>query len=131
MELASGSMTSDGIRALELERLRSLTEPDVAIAYLIHADDYELVTPGGKNLSREEYLGGISSGELNYAVFEPAGQIFVKVGDSMAAVRYTARIDGQFGDQGDAGLFWHTDIYELRSERWQAVWSQATRISTR
>jgi hypothetical protein len=24
---------------------------------------------------------------------------------------------------------WHTDHYELRARRWQAVWSQATRIT--
>ena len=128
IQVAIGSITPDGIRDLELERLRSLREPDLEVAYSIHAPDYQLVTPGGRTLSREEYLEGISSGELTYAVFEPVGSIAVRIGQSMAAVRYTARIGIQFGDQIDSGLFWHTDLYELFSESWQTVWSQATRI---
>ena len=28
----------------------------------------------------------------------------------------------------DSDRFWHTDMYDLRDGRWQAVWSQATRI---
>ena len=36
------------------------------------------------------------------------------------------RLNGTLGTT--AGLFWHTDIYERRNERWQAVWSWATRI---
>ena len=31
-------------------------------------------------------------------------------------------------DGVDRDRFWHTDVYELRDDRWQAVWSQATRI---
>jgi hypothetical protein len=39
---------------------------------------------------------------------------------------------GTTGNGGnDHGLFWHTDIYERHNRRWQAVWSQATRIAER
>ena len=31
----------------------------------------------------------------------------------------------------DSGMFWHTDVYEIRDGRWQAVWSQATQIPNR
>ena len=30
----------------------------------------------------------------------------------------------------DRDRFWHTELYEVREGRWQAVWSQATRIQT-
>jgi hypothetical protein len=64
-------------------------------------------------------------------VFEPASDIAVRLYENAAAVRYQARIDIRFSGQRDSGVFWHTDIYEKRDGRWQAVWSQATRIPTR
>jgi hypothetical protein len=32
------------------------------LAGLVHADDYELITPGGRRISKEKYLGDIASG---------------------------------------------------------------------
>jgi hypothetical protein len=44
-------------------------------------------------------------------------------------MRYKAQISIA-EDLGDPVSFtcWHTDCYELRAGRWQAVWSQATAI---
>ena len=61
-------------------------------------------------------------------VFEAASEIAVRIHDRAAAVRYRARIEVLFPDGLDSGLFWHTDLYEITDGRWQAVWSQATRI---
>lgn len=119
---------ADLIRETERERLRSLVGPDLDVARSLHADDYQLVTPGGATLSREEYLGQIASGALDYRAFEPESEIAVRCYGYAAIVRYRVRIEAGFGDQHDRDLFWHTDLYELRDGRWQAVWSQATRI---
>ena len=94
----------------------------------MHAEDYQLITPGGRTLTRDEYLGGVATGELNYVVFEPASAIAIRKYEGAAVLRYQARIEVQFGDNVDSDLFWHTDIYEIRDGRWQVVWSQATRI---
>lgn len=66
-----------------------------------------------------------------YDVFEPASDIAVRAYGEVVAVRYQARIEVHWNGGNDRGLFWHTDIYELRNGRWQAVWSQATRIAER
>ena len=115
---------------LERTRLRALVAPDLGAAEALHAPGYQLITPGGVALSREAYLGGIASGDLDYQVFEPASDIaVVRLGEGGAAVRYQARIDIRFGaGERDGGLFWHTDLYALRDGRWEAVWSQATRL---
>jgi hypothetical protein len=116
------------IRATERERLRSLIAPDLNAARSLHADDYQLVTPGGATLSKEDYLGQIESGALDYRTFEPQSELAVRCYGQAAIVRYRVHIEVGFGDGRDAGEFWHTDLYELRDGRWQAVWSQATRI---
>ena len=80
-------------------------------------------------MSKEEYLGAIASGGLDSLVFEPVSEIGVRLYAQAAVIRYQSQIqiviDGQ-----DVGLsnFWHTDVYEQRDRRWQAIWSQATEI---
>ncbi len=123
-----GPPSPEFFRERERQRLRALVDADLDLARSLHADDYQLITPGGATLSRDGYLDGIATGELDYLVFEPASEIAVSVYDGAAAVRYQARIEILVSGQLDSGLFWHTDIHELRDGRWQAVWSQATRI---
>jgi hypothetical protein len=122
----------EALRATEHERLRALREADMAVAERLHADDYQLIPPTGATWSKREYLDAIASREFTYQVFEPISPIAVRVSDQMAAVRYRARFEvrGASGST-DSGVFWHTDIYEKRDGRWQAVWSQATRIPPR
>jgi hypothetical protein len=79
-------------------------------------------------MSRDAYLGGVESGAMTYRVFEPASEIAVRIVGDAAAVRYRARIVIDYEGGSDDGLFWHTDLYEQRDGRWQATWSQATRI---
>jgi hypothetical protein len=118
----------DELRDTERRRLAALVAADIELARSLHAEDYELITPGGGSLGREAYLGGVDSGDLHYLVFEPASEIRVRRTGPVAVVRYVARIEMEMGDVIDSDRFWHTDVYELRDGRWQAVWSQATRI---
>ena len=117
------------LEQLERERLRALRECDLVAVERLHADDYELVTPGGRALSRQAYIELITSGDFTYETFEPASRVRVRVYESAAVIRYEARIVVRdAAGEADSGLFWHTDIWELRGESWQASWSQATRI---
>jgi hypothetical protein len=120
---------ADELRALERRRLAALVDVDLATAELLHTVDYQLVTPGGDALSRSDYLGSLADGTLVYQRFEPDGDVAVRLlGPSAAALRYVAAIDATFPGGHDVDRFWHTDIYEQRDGRWQAAWSQATRI---
>jgi Domain of unknown function (DUF4440) len=117
------------LRDTERRRLRSLVEADLAAAGGLHADDYQLITPNGYALAKQEYLGDIASGRLCYQVFEPVSEIAVRAGDQMGVLRYRAQIIVSAGGPAVSLNCWHTDCYELRDGRWQAVWSQATAIS--
>ena len=122
----------DTLRDLEARRLASLVARDMGTAEALHADDYELITPSGATYTKRRYLDGIAAGELRYQVFEAASAVRARVRGDTAILRYEVRIDIGFAPgQNDAGRFWHTDYWERRDGRWQAVWSQATRIRTR
>jgi hypothetical protein len=85
-------MTADQMGEIERRRLRALVEADVTTAAELHADDYELITPLGVALSKNQYLGAIGRGQLKYARFEPVSEIAVRLGAEFAVLRYQAAI---------------------------------------
>ena len=120
----------DDVREIERQRLRALVMGDLAAADLLHADDFQLITPSGRTLSKQDYLGGIASGHLNYRLWEIDSEIEVRLYEDVALIRYRSQLHMSLdGGEGEPLPFWHTDSYEWRDGRWQLVWSQATAIS--
>ncbi|PCK86855.1 DUF4440 domain-containing protein [Rhizobium sophoriradicis] len=129
MRMTSNSQTAaDHIREIERTRLRALVAADMSAARPLHADDFQLITPIGVALSREEYLGAIAAGHIKYRAWEP-GDIVVRLNGSAAVIRYRARLEVIFnGHAVPPGEYWHTDTYEHRDGEWRVVWSQATAV---
>ena len=123
---AANTQTAELIRETEGERLKALIEGNAEAASKFHADDFQLITPGGQSLSKEEYMHAISAGGLDYAEWKPVSPIKVRVYGDGAVIRYRSTIRISTGFGGSAMPFWHTDVYEKRNGTWQVVWSQAT-----
>ena len=119
---------ADRIRAIERARLRALVKADVDVAHQLHADDFQLITPSGMSVSKEQYLRGIGSGQIDYLFWE-ADSIAVRVYRDAAVIRYPSQLEIVFqGQHISRRRYWHTDGYERRDGRWQVVWSHATEI---
>ncbi|MES2960419.1 MAG: GNAT family N-acetyltransferase [Pseudomonadota bacterium] len=119
---------AEHIRALERSRLQALVERDMTRARQLHAPDFQLVTPGGRAFTRDQYLGKIESGVLRYLRWEP-GAIEVRMQEASAVIRYQATLEIDAGEgHGTPFQCWHIDAYELGGAGWQVVWSQATAI---
>lgn len=119
---------TEQVREVERGRLRALVAGDVAAAVELHASDFQLVTPVGAALSRDEYLTAIAAGRINYVEWEP-GPIHVRVHDKAAVIRYQATLEVIFeGHPVPRATYWHTDSYENTDGQWRAVWSQATEV---
>ena len=120
---------ADILRAIEVGRLRALVDKDMEIAERLHAEDFQLITPGGAALSKVEYLNGVASAVTDYRVWEVESAIDVRLFENVAILRYRSILHMIYhGDDLGPDRFWHTDTYEWRDGRWQVVWSQATRI---
>ncbi len=118
----------DLLRHTERSRLRALVAADTEAARALHAADFQLITPIGSMLSREQYLGAIASGHMRYVSWEPEA-ISVRLYGTAAVLRYSAQLEIVFGGHTvPRARYWHMDSYEWRAGRWQAVWSQATAI---
>jgi Domain of unknown function (DUF4440) len=99
---------------IERARLRALVAADIAAAEPLHADEYQLITPTGSELTKDDYLGAISAGQLRYRTFEPVSDIAVFGEAPVAVVRYQARISL---DEGPGMLCWHTTAAEALTIR--------------
>lgn len=123
------SGTAELLRQTERDRLRSLVSADLDRARALHAPDFQLITPIGAALSKEQYLGAIAAGHIRYLTWEPA-DIAVRLYGPAAVIRYRAQLEVVFGGHDvPLGDYWHTDLYEQRDGQWSVVWSQATSIS--
>ena len=89
--------------------------------------DYQLITPTGTPLSKEQYLGLIASGALVTGYSSRSPRSPSGCGADYALLRYQAHICIEEGDHTADFVCWHIDSYELREGHWQAVWSQATK----
>lgn len=122
----SGQAQADAIRSIEHTRLRALVDGDIETARPLHADDFQLITPLGDSLTKEQYLGAIDSGIVDYLVWDPE-TIEVRLYGSTAVIRYQAQLEViTQGQKTSLRRYWHTDLYEQREGQWQVVWSQAT-----
>jgi Domain of unknown function (DUF4440) len=114
------------LRSTERARLRALVTGDVQRATQLHTDDFQLINPLGGVLSKGQYLGGISSGQIHYLYWEPEA-ITVRLYGAMAVIRYRSELEIVVqGHHIPRQRYWHTDLYERHGEQWQVVWSHAT-----
>ncbi len=112
-------------RALGLRRTRALVAGDFPIAEALHARHYELITPAGKVLGRDEYLAMVAGGfYASWAIDDFA----CRASAAICVIRYKATLGFS---SGTSMVCWHTDVYEDSEGHWRAVWSQATEIRPR
>lgn len=112
---------------IEKKRLKALVDADIVAAATLHANDFQLITPTGYEFDKNEYLGLIETGELDYKIWE-FEKISIRLYDKAAVIRY-ADTDFEVFENGVlswSGLLIHTNLYEKRNGQWQIVWSQAS-----
>ena len=67
------------LRSTERERLRALVSGDVERAAQLQAYDFQLINPLGGALSKDQDLGGISSGHIHYCTGSPKQSRFASM----------------------------------------------------
>lgn len=120
----------NAVREVERRRIRALVSTELEIARPLHSDDYQLVTPLGAVLTKEQYLGALATGAVQYLAWDIESPIQVRLYQEVALIRYEAEIEVVVqGQRYPRARYWHTDAYEMRNGYWQVVWSQATAMT--
>jgi uncharacterized protein DUF4440 len=117
------------LRQIEKTRLQALVDANVAVAGRLIASDFELINPLGEVLSREDILGGVGSGALDFLSDTVTSQIRVRLHGNTAALRDRHTIDIAVAPIGHlTHPAWTTALYERRTGSWQIVWEQTGAI---
>jgi hypothetical protein len=128
MAKTHGASQADRLRAIEVKRAQALVDADTTTARRLMADDYQLVDPGGDTQSRDDLLGAIKGGALDFLVDKPTSQISVRLYGDAAVLRYERSFDLVLGGTRLTHKGWSTELYERRNGHWQIVWEQTTAI---
>jgi len=127
----ASSSQADHLRAIETTRLQALVDADTATARKLTAPDFQLINPAGAALSRDEFLGGVDAGVIDFLALDPASPIAVRLSGDSATLRYQTAFDLVVGGTHLTHKAWTTALYERRHGRWQIVWGQTTAIPNR
>jgi len=124
------SSHADYVRSAARKRVSALIAADMEVLRAIHADDFQLVTPLGVVLSKEQYLGAVGAGHIHYLAMELDSAIDVRIYEDVSLIRYRAQAEIEVqGQKYPRASYWFTDAYEKREGQWQIVWSQGTGIA--
>ncbi len=122
------SSQADHLRAIETTRLQALVDADTATARTLTAPDFQQINPAGVPLSRDDFLGGVDAGVIDFLSLEPSSPIAVRLSGDSATLRYQTRFDLVVGGTHLTHEAWTTALFERRDGRWQIVWGQTTAI---
>jgi len=119
----------DRLRQAEQTRLKALVDADVAVAGRLIASDFELINPLGDVLTRDDVLGGVASGGLDFLADTVTSPIKVRLHGNTAVLRYRHTIDIAVVPVGHlTHPAWTTALYQRRKGNWQIVWEQTGAI---
>jgi Domain of unknown function (DUF4440) len=124
----ASSSQANRLRAIETHRLQALVDADTATARKLTAPDFQLINPAGAPLSRDDFLGGVDAGVIDFLSLEPRSPIAVRLSGNSANLRYKTAFDLVVGGTHLTHEAWTTALYERRHGRWQIVWGQTTAI---
>ena len=128
---SASSSQADRLRRIETTRLQALVDADTATARRLTAPDFQLINPAGAPLSRDDFLGGVQAGVIDFLALEPGSPMAVRLSGDSATLRYRTRFDVVAGGTHVTHDAWTTALYERRRGRWQIVWAQTTAIPNR
>jgi len=125
---AGKSRQVERLRQTERTRIAALVDGDVAVAGSLIAGDFELINPLGDVLTREDLLGAVRGGVLDFLSDTVTSGIKVRLHGNTAVLRYRHTIDVVAGDVHLTHPAWSTALYERRHGKWQIVWEQTGAI---
>jgi ketosteroid isomerase-like protein len=118
--------TSEQQQIMELEYrfIEACLKADTQVLDSILADDFIFTDPNGVNLTKQEWLADLTSGDFRFeSIMIEALQVSVR--EDVATVQVSLRVKAQSKKAGYNGRYSAMDIYERRGERWEMTLSTA------
>jgi ketosteroid isomerase-like protein len=115
------------VTELEYRFIEACLTGDTEVLARILADDFIFTDPNGVNLTKREWLTGISSSDFRFESIEVEA-VQVSVREELATVGADLKVKAQSKKAWYDGKYSALDIYEKRAGRWQMTLSTANRV---
>jgi hypothetical protein len=117
------------LRELELQRIQAQVDADVATADKLLAPDFTQVTPDGSLLTKDDALGLLESGNVDFTEIDVLGHIAVRDYGKAAVLTYRTRMSVTIQGAGDLTHdAWDTVVYEEHDGQWLVRSAQTTGV---
>jgi ketosteroid isomerase-like protein len=120
----------ENLLRLENEFERAVANNDADALDGILADDWIIVGPDGDMTDKARFLGVIKSGVLSHELMEST-DMTVRLYGNTAVVTALTTSKGKFMGQDFASCERATDIFVKQTDRWQCVFTQLTRFTSK
>ena len=116
------------ITKFEQEWADAYVKADTAALGRIEAEDYVLIDPEGKLLSKADDMRDVKSGDFKVETFK-VDNLKVRFYGKTAVVTGIATLKGTSKKQDISGKYRFTDVLVRKKDAWQAVSSQVTAVA--
>jgi ketosteroid isomerase-like protein len=126
--VAFASPAESELKALTQQWLDAYVKADTAFLKTVEADDWSFVDSDGTTVTKAQDIKEL--GDKTF-VCKSASASDVKVktmGDNHAAVMATMKMAGTYKGEEFSSEFRSIDVFEKKDGKWQAIYSQITRI---
>lgn len=126
--MAFGASAESELKALTQQWLDAYVKADTAFLKTVEADDWTFVDSDGTTMTKAQDIKEL--GDKTF-VCKSASASDLKVkamGDNHAAVTAAIKMAGTYKGEEFSGEFRSIDIFEKKDGKWQAVYSQITRV---
>lgn len=122
--------SSEQLHILELEHsfIEACLRNDTQVLDRILADDFIFTDPNGVNLTKQEWLADLTSGDFRFETIN-IEEVEVSVREAVATVQASLRVRAKSKKAGYDGRYSAMDIYERRGGQWQMTLSTANQIN--
>lgn len=126
-KVAATASPEQAVRQLFDELVGSYTKNDASAPTRILADDFTFTNPSGEVMTKEQRIGEIKPGGIQFDSYT-ADDVKVRVYGDTAVVTHRATLSGKRGAQSLAGQYRATTVFVKKGGNWQVVAAQSTRI---
>jgi ketosteroid isomerase-like protein len=118
--------TQSQIETLERRFIEACLKNDTRVLDSILAEDFVFTDPSGVNLTKQEWLADLASGDFIFEAVEIEG-LRVNLREDTAMVYVSLRLKAQAKKAAYAGTYSAMDVYENREGEWKMILSTANR----
>jgi ketosteroid isomerase-like protein len=116
------------IRELEHRFIEACLKNDTQVLDSILADDFVFTDPNGVNLTKQEWLADLTSGDFRFESVK-IEELQVSIREDVATVQVSLRVKAQLKKAGYDGKYSAMDVYERRGKRWELTLSTANQVA--